>query len=156
VIAVAGGAEKAEHCRALGAHVVIDHQAGSVADAVRAVTGGHGADLVYDPVGGDVADESLKVLARDGRFLAVGFASGRWVEPKVHDLVIASASLVGVFAGGFTREFEEEVHGALLGLRAAGRLPSTPATTFSFDELPRAVTTVADRAVIGKVVVRNT
>jgi NADPH:quinone reductase len=153
VVAVAGGAEKGEHCRAMGAHIVVDHQAGSVAEAVRAITGGLGADVIYDPVGGDVADEAMQAIARDGRFLAVGFASGRWVQPDAHFLVRASASLVGVFAGGFTREFEDEVHGALLGLRAAQRLVALPATALPFAELPKAVALVGDRAVIGKVVV---
>jgi len=77
VIAVAAGPQKSEFCGRLGADVVIDRTAGSVRQAILDATDGRGADVVYDPVGGDVASEALHAVASFGRFLVVGFASGR-------------------------------------------------------------------------------
>ena len=77
VIAVAGGEEKVAFCRSLGADVALDHRTcGPLADALRDATDGHGVDLVYDPVGGAMAEDAAKAMARHGRLLAVGFASG--------------------------------------------------------------------------------
>ena len=105
--------------------------------------------LVYDPVGGELAGQALAGLATGGRFLAVGFASGEWVQAETHELVLRNQSLVGVYAGGHTREEDEADHEALLALRADGRLQPF-ATAHPFDELPAATTAVADGTAIGK------
>jgi len=107
---------------------------------------------VYDPVGGDAATTALRVLAPGGRFLAVGFASGAWVRAETHDLVRRNQSLVGVYAGGYTREENEADHEALLALAGDGRLGSF-ATTVEFGDLPAAMEAVAAGTVVGKVVV---
>jgi NADPH2:quinone reductase len=153
VLAVASGDERLDLCRRLGASVVIDRSAGGVADAVREATDGAGVDVVYDPVGGELAAEALGVLATNGRFLAVGFASGSWVAPEVHSLVVRNQSLVGVFAGGQTREQDEAYHEDLLALAAEGELAGF-ATVAPFDDLPAAVDGVARSTVLGKVVVQ--
>lgn len=153
VIAVAAGAEKVQLCRRLGAHVVIDRLARPLADAVLDATGGVGADLVYDPVGGETASALVPCLARGGRWLAVGFASGAWVRPDVAALVRANASVTGVYAGGFTRAENEHDHEALLALHAEGRL-RVPVTAVAFDEAADAVAAVDEGRVVGKLVVR--
>jgi NADPH2:quinone reductase len=153
VLAVAAGAEKLEVCRRLGADVVIDRMTGSVPDAVLAATGGRGVDAVYDPVGGPVADATVGCLARDGRLLAVGFASGAWVQPDVHALVRRNASVVGVYAGGYTRAENDADHEALLALHAEGHLRSI-ATVVPFADLPDAVAAVDEGTAMGKLVVR--
>ena len=153
VFAVASGPEKLAVCRALGAEVAIDRGVESVPDAVLAATGGRGADLVYDPVGGPVADAAVGCLARDGRLLAVGFASGRWVEPDVWALARRNASVVGVYAGGYTRAENEADHEALLALHAQDHLRSV-ATVVPFADLPDAVAAVDEGTATGKLVVR--
>ena len=152
VIAVASGAEKLEFCRKMGAEVLIDRTSESVSKAVLEVTGGHGADVIYDPVGGEPAEASLRCIAAGGRLLAVGFASGRWVQVDTAHAVRRNYSLVGVYAGGYTREQSEADHEALLALVAEGRL-ATFAHEVAFDDLPAAVAAVGDGSVIGKTVV---
>src|SRR5947209_8304501 len=78
VTAVGGDDARATFCRELGADATINHRAGPVATALREVTDGHGVDLIYDPVGGALAEEAAGAMARGGRLLAVGFASGEW------------------------------------------------------------------------------
>ena len=152
VIAVASGAEKRELCRKMGAEVLIDRTSESVPKAVLEVTGGHGADVIYDPVGGEPAEASVRCIAAGGRLLAVGFASGRWVQVDTAHAVRRNYSLVGVYAGGYTREQSEADHEALLALVAEGRL-ATFAHEVAFDDLPAAVAAVGDGSVIGKTVV---
>ena len=152
VIAVASGAEKLEFCRKMGAEVLIDRTSESVPKAVLEVTGGHGADVIYDPVGGEPAEASVRCIAAGGRLLAVGFASGRWVQVDTAHAVRRNYSLVGVYAGGYTREQSEADHEALLALVAEGRL-ATFAHEVAFDDLPAAVAAVGDGSVIGKTVV---
>ncbi|HEU5301170.1 MAG TPA: NADPH:quinone oxidoreductase family protein [Acidimicrobiia bacterium] len=153
VIAVAKGAERCAFCTRLGADVVIDRATESVTGSVLTATDGRGIDLVYDPVGGESAAEVARVLAPGGRLLAVGFASGAWAQPPTHDLVLRNASLVGVYAGGLSREESESDHEALLALAADGALAGTP-TPVTFDRLPEAVESVAEGSAVGKVVVR--
>lgn len=160
VTAVAAGAEKLEFCTRMGADATVDRTApggggggGDVVDAIREATGGHGADVIYDPVGGDLANTSARTLARDGRLLVVGYASGRWVDVSAYDLLRANASLVGVYAGSYTRQENEADHEALLALAASGQLESF-ATVVPFADLPDALTVVGDGTVIGKMVVQ--
>lgn len=155
VIAVASGAEKSAFCSRLHADVVIDREEQSVRDAVLKATDGRGVDLVYDPVGGTAAGATVRCLARNGRLLAIGFASGEWVKADIGELVRRNASIVGVYAGGLRREENEEDHEALLALAAEGLLRSV-ATVVPFDALPDAVEAVDSGAVIGKMVVRVT
>jgi NADPH2:quinone reductase len=152
VIAVVGDDARAELCRSLGADAVIDHRAGPLGDAILAATGGRGADVVYDPVGGDAGEAAARALARYGRLLAIGFASGRWPQVPVHELVVSNTSIVGVLAGGYSRAELEGVHARLSGLIASEALRTTVTEAVPFDDLPRALQRVADRAVVGKVV----
>jgi len=152
VIAVASGADKVAFCQRMGADVVIDRSIESVPERVLAATDGHGADVIYDPVGGEPAEASLRCIASFGRLLAVGFASGRWVQVNTVHAVRHNYSLVGVYAGGFTREESEADHEALLALAAQGKLVNFSHTA-PFSELPAAVESVANGTVIGKTVV---
>jgi NADPH2:quinone reductase len=153
VVAVVGDQDRAEFCRGLGADAVVNHRDGPLAPALRAATGGSGVDVIYDPVGGAMAEDAAGSLARNGRFLAVGFASGRWPEFAAHDLVLANSSLVGVFAGGQSPAELDEIHLALSRLIADGSLRNAVTATPTFDELPDALQRLADRTVVGKLVV---
>jgi NADPH2:quinone reductase len=152
VIAVAAGAEKLEFCRRAGAEFLIDRSTTSVRDAVMEITGGRGVDVIYDPVGGELAEETLRCIAPFGRLLAVGFASGRWVQVDTVHAVRRNYSLVGVYASGYTREDNLADHEALLSLVADRKLVPF-AHTAPFSRLPDAVEDVAAGTVIGKTVI---
>jgi NADPH2:quinone reductase len=150
VIAVVGDDERAGFCRNLGAEATLNHRDGPLGPALREVTDGHGVDVIYDPVGGALAEEAAGTMARHGRLLAVGFASGAWPRLATHDLVIANTSLVGVFAGGYDRAELDHIHAELSGLVADGRLRNAVTAEVPFDSLPDELQRLADRSVIGK------
>jgi NADPH2:quinone reductase len=152
VIAVVGDDARAALSRSLGADVVIDHRAGPLRDAILQATDRRGADLVYDPVGGDAGEAAGRALARYGRLLAIGFASGRWSQLATQQLVAANTSIVGVLAAGFSRAELSDIHARLSQLIAAGEIQTTVKEKVAFDQLPAALQRVADRAVVGKVV----
>ncbi|NUU20266.1 MAG: zinc-binding dehydrogenase, partial [Streptomycetaceae bacterium] len=102
------------------------------------------------PVGGAAAADAAGALRRGGRLLAVGFASGAWQEVPTARLVTANASLVGVYAGGYSRTELDGVHARLCELVADGRLRDAVTATAPFDELPGALQRMAERGVIGK------
>ncbi len=154
VIAVAGGAEKVEYCKSLGADVIIDRtQVDEVSTAVREATGDRGADVIYDPVGGDPASDAMRCIATGGRFLLVGFASGRWAEFDAPHVVRRNYSVVGVYAGGYTREQNLHDHSELVALFEKGQLPGRIVTrTAAFSDLPAALEEVARGRAVGKTV----
>jgi NADPH2:quinone reductase len=152
VIAVAGGPAKADHCRALGAEIVIDHEAEDVAEAVIAGTQGRGPDVVYDPVGGPAAETMARIMASGGRFLLVGFASGAWPTLDPALLVHRNISAMGVYAGAYGRAHAEAVHRAILPMLRTGAVTSVVTSRAAFEDLPIALTALADRSAIGKCV----
>jgi NADPH2:quinone reductase len=152
VVAVVSDEERAAFCRSLGAEATVNHRDGPLAPALREVTGGAGVDLVYDPVGGVLAEDAVGALARHGRLLAVGFASGSWPRVATHDLVVANTSVLGVFAGGYGRGELLEIHAGLAALVADGRLRNAVTEQVPFDDLPKALQRMADRGVVGKLV----
>ena len=149
VVAVVSSEPKAELCRSLGAEDVIHLGEGQIAEAIKDATEGHGADVIYDPVGGTIAEGSSRALARGGRLLLIGFASGAWPAIDPHRLVWANASLVGVLAGG-TRAVVDDVHQRLSELIDAGELRSTVTQQAPFEDLPEALERLATRDAVGK------
>jgi NADPH:quinone reductase len=99
VIAVAGGADKAKACRELGADVVVDRLEEDFVAAVKDATGGRGADVVFDPVGGDAYDRSTKCVAFEGRILVIGFASGRIQQAAASHVLVKNYGVLGVHWG---------------------------------------------------------
>jgi NADPH2:quinone reductase len=152
VIAVASGADKREYCARLGADVVLERRSSQLTEEIRTATGGSGPDVVFDPVGGEVAQQALDAMAIGGRFLAVGFASGTWVQAPTHQLVIRNQSLVGVLASGLTPEQNDADHEALLALAEDGTLDMA-ITVVPFERTPEAVEAVATGSVQGKRVI---
>jgi NADPH:quinone reductase len=152
IVAVVSDEERAEFCRELGADETLNHRDGPIAPALREMTGGRGVDLVYDPVGGSLAEDAARALARYGRLLAVGFASGRWPQIDAHQLVVTNTSLVGVFAGGYSRQELDDIHARLAALVDDGRLRNAVTAEVPFDELPAALQRMSDRGVVGKLV----
>jgi NADPH:quinone reductase len=152
VIAVVSNEERADFCHSLGAEATVIHRDGPIAPALRELTGGRGVDLVYDPVGGSLAEDTAGALARNGRLLSVGFASGEWPSLSTVQLVMTNTSLLGVFAGGYSREELEDIHAGLAGLVADGRLRNAVTAKVPFDGLAAAAQSMAERNVVGKLV----
>jgi NADPH2:quinone reductase len=150
VIAVVSDEERAAFCRELGADTTLNRRDGPLAPALREVTGGHGVDLIYDPVGGAPAEDAAGALARYGRLLAVGFASGAWPILATHNLVVTNTSLVGVFAGGYARHELDAIHANLAMLIEEGRLRNAVTAQIPFDELNSALDRMARGGVVGK------
>ncbi|MEX2256049.1 MAG: NADPH:quinone oxidoreductase family protein [Acidimicrobiia bacterium] len=153
VIAVVGDDAKARYCRDLGAEIVIDRRTGDVAETVRAATEGCGATVIYDPVGGAPGEAAMRCIANEGRFLAVGFAAGRWPEVDVGRLVGRNASVLGVYVGAYSRAEAEHDHDELVALFEAGHIRSCVTDGVPFAELPAAIERVARGEVVGKTVV---
>jgi NADPH2:quinone reductase len=155
VIATAGGPRKTEVCRELGADHVIDYTADDFVPIVKEITGAHGADVVYDPVGGDVFDQSRKCIAFEGRLVVVGFTSGRIPEAPANHLLVKNYSVVGLHWGLY-RKFEPSifgtVHRELVALVEAGKVDPLVGETLSLDQAPQALAKLADRSTVGKVV----
>jgi NADPH:quinone reductase len=172
VIATAGGPEKLDFARGLGADVAIDYRDGTFAPAVLAATEGRGVDVCFDGVGGDVTTESLRCLARNGRHLVIGFASGIEAEeiPIVNGraLCFGNFSLVGVIlaysdpslvppGSGFNPtppQVGDEVHAHLVELLRAGRIRPLVGRVVPFEQLPEALEEMEARATMGRIVVQ--
>jgi NADPH:quinone reductase len=152
VVAVVSDEARAQFCRDLGADETINHRVGDLTSRLRQTTDGRGVDAIYDPVGGSVAEEAATALARHGRLLAVGFASGAWPQIETHKLVVTNTSLVGVYAGGYSRGELEVIHCELCALISSGRLQNAVTTQVPFDGVASALQRLADRSVIGKMV----
>jgi len=159
VIATAASAAKLRVAAGKGADHTINYADGSFRDAVRTLTNGRGADVIFDPVGGDVFDESLHCIAPFGRLLVIGFASGRISNAPVNYALIKQMSIVGVRAGEFGRldpEGGRRVNDALLAFAHADKLHPHIHARFSFDDVVRAFDEICARTVIGRIVVMVT
>ncbi|GAB2888490.1 NADPH:quinone oxidoreductase family protein [Nocardioides pacificus] len=156
VIATAGGPDKAEICRELGADVVVDYLADDFVAAVKDATDGRGADVIYDSVGGDVFDRSRKCIAFEGRIVVVGFAGGRIPEVAVNHPLIKNYSIVGLHYGLYARHepsYAAQVHAELLALWEAGRIDPLIGGEVAFEDAPTALTWLGERGTIGKILV---
>ena len=156
VIGTAGGEDKLEIVHRVGADVAIDYRDGGWVDRVKEVTEGHGADLIYDSVGGDVTDASLRCIAWNGKLLVIGFASGRIPEVKLNRVLLKNISLVGLHWGAHAMHEPArigETFCALFGLYAKGAVEPVIYRRYPLDELPAALEALGSRRSYGKVVV---
>jgi len=129
---------------------------GGFRERVKEITGGRGADVIYDPVGGDVFDESVRCIAFNGRLLVVGFTSGRIPTISVNMPLIKGFSVMGVRAGEYGRQFPErgrENQAAIWKLAEEGRLKPRVYKEYALDDWRAAFDSLADRQVIGKSVI---
>ncbi|MGW9194188.1 NADPH:quinone oxidoreductase family protein [Micromonospora chersina] len=154
VIAVVGGPEKAAVARALGADVVVDRRDEDFVEVVRAETGGRGADVVYDPVGGDTYQRSTKCVAFEGRILVVGFAGGRIQSAALNHALVKNYSIVGLHWGLYQRHDPAavaECHRALTALADRGAVRPLVSERLPLDEVAAGVQRLADGATVGRV-----
>ncbi len=126
-------------------------------EEVKAITGGAGADVIYDPVGGDVFDESVRCIAFDGRLLVIGFTSGRIPSISVNMPLIKGFSVMGVRAGEYGRKFPErgrENVEAVWALANDGAIKPRVDSEFGLDDWREAFDMLGERRVVGKAVIR--
>jgi NADPH2:quinone reductase len=157
VLATAGGPEKVEVCRKLGAEVAIDYTAGDFVGPVKEATGERGVDVVVDPVGGDVFDRSVRCLAWEGRLVVVGFTSGRIPALPANLALLKNISVVGLAWGaylGHDPSIFPEIHADLLRLWEEGKVDPLVHTVLPFEQAPQGIADLASRKTVGKVVVR--
>ncbi|MGK5498672.1 NADPH:quinone oxidoreductase family protein [Streptomyces sp. URMC 125] len=161
VIGVVGGPEKASVARELGCDAVIDRHAvdgvRGLAEAVKEATGGHGADVVYDPVGGDAYTASAKCVAFEGRIVVVGFASGTIPAPGLNHALVKNYSVLGLHWGLYNTHDPAAVracHGELVALAERGAVKPLVSERVPMEGAADAVQRVADGTTTGRVVVR--
>lgn len=155
VFAVVSSPAKAEAVRRAGAAHVIPADAPDWPARVRQLTDGRGADLIYDPVGGDAFDQAIRCIAWGGRLLVVGFASGRLPTLATDQVRRAGCAIVGVRAGEFARRDPDQAAAnfrTLLRLAAAGQLTPTVYRVLPLSDAVEAMALLADRKAIGKVI----
>ena len=157
VIAAASSAPKREAIARLYAPDAVLAADPGFREEVKALTGGKGADVIFDPVCGDVFDESTRCIAFGGRLLVIGFASGRIPEVSVNMPLIKGFSVVGVRAGEYGRRFPErgaENVAAIDALVPAGRIRPHVDAAFDLADWRRAFAMLEQREAIGKVVLK--
>ncbi len=155
VIATSASPTKLQALRDLGVEHTLLVQDG-FRDAVKALSGGRGADVVFDPVGGDVFDESVRCMAFDGRLLVIGFTSGRIPTVSVNMPLIKGFSVMGVRAGEYGRQFPErgrENAKAVYDLVASGSLKPHVGAVFTLTEVRNAFDLMIARQLVGKAVI---
>ncbi len=156
VIGVVGGAAKAVTAAALGCDLVVDRTRDDVVAAVKDATGGRGADVVYDPVGGAAYQQSTKCIAFEGRILVVGFASGGMPAPPLGHALVKNYSIVGLHWGLYNTHDPAAVaacHAELTRLAAEGAVKPLVSERVPLEQAADAVQRVADGTTTGRLVV---
>jgi NADPH2:quinone reductase len=155
VIAAAGGADKLAVAKSRGADELIDYRSESIRDRVRELTGGKGADIVYDPVGGDAFEQALRAVNWEARMLVIGFASGRIQAVPANLILVKNISVIGVVWGAQTERdpaWMSRNLAELLRWWYQGKLKPLIAKTFSLAEAGAALNALLSRRYAGKVV----
>ncbi len=157
VIAAASSEEKLEVAAKLGADHGLNYTHG-FREAVKDLTNGLGADVIYDPVGGDVFDESMRCIAPFGRILVLGFTSGRAALAKTNHLLVKDASVIGYTVGGLQTHAPEKAkqnNKVLLEWLAAARISPYISHVLPMQDIAAAYQLIVDRKVMGKVMITN-
>ena len=157
VIATASTDEKCQVARDHGADETINYSNGQFKEIVKSMTDGKGADVIYDPVGGDVFDQSLRCIAWEGRLLVVGFTSGRIPSAPANLALLKSCDIVGVFWGAFverTPHINLENFEKLYKWIDQGFIKPRISMKVSLENTLDAMQAIADRKIIGKAIVK--
>lgn len=152
VIATASSNDKLEFCRQQGADHAISYRDATWVDEVKRITG-RGANVIYDPVGGDVFDLSTKCIAPAGRLLVIGFTSGRIPSIQVNRLLLKNAAVVGAVWGGWCSDHPDYIHATharLVAMFEKGTIKPVIGRHYSLDEAPQAMRELANRGAVGK------
>jgi NADPH2:quinone reductase len=155
VIACAGSQEKLEIARQHGADHLIDYSREDIRERVKAITGGRGADVVYDPVGGDAFDASLRSIAWGGRILIIGFASGRISQIPANILLVKNTDVIGFYWGSYQArkpELLRDSYAKLLRWFEEGKLKPHVSARIELKNVAQALEMLRQRKSTGKVV----
>ncbi len=155
VIATAGSQQKLELATAHGADAAINYSDADWPDQVKQITKGRGANHIVDPVGGEIAQQSLRCIARDGTLLIVGFASGEIPKLQAHRLLLKRAAAKGVYWNhDHDGPMLQRVHKKLVNMLAAGTIHPVIDKRFGFEQLPAALHALKSRDSMGKIVLK--
>jgi NADPH:quinone reductase len=158
VIAAASSDEKCAFCKTLGADAAINYTTANIREALKELTGGKGPDVVYDPVGGDLAEPVFRSIAWRGRYLVIGFAAGGIPAVPWNLALLKGASIVGVFWGDFARrepKANAQALGELAQWYAKGLVKPVIDRRMPMAELQSALALMGSRRVQGKIVMTN-
>ncbi len=154
VIATAGSQEKLDWCLVQGAEHALNYRDASWVDEVKKITGA-GADVIYDPVGGEIFDLSTKCIAPEGRLMVIGFAGGTIPTVAANRILLKNISIIGAYWGGYCEiypEFMAQAQADLFALYEAGKIKPIVSQTFKLEEAITALKALGTRQTIGKVV----
>ena len=157
VISTAGGSEKVEICRELGAEIAVDYEEENFVDAVKEATEGRGADVIFDPVGGEVFDLSRRCVAFEGRIVIVGFTGGKIADAPTNHLLVKNYSVVGLHWGLYNKKIPEliaKTHDTLIRLYVDGQIDPLIFETVPFEEVPQKLELLSTRKTYGKLVTK--
>jgi NADPH:quinone reductase len=156
VIGTVGSDEKMDIVREYGADHVINYSTESIKDRVKELTGGKGADVIYDPVGGDAFDQSMRCINWEGRLLVIGFASGRIAQLPTNLALLKGCSVVGVFWGEFARRNPDKNRAnfqTMLDMVEAGKIKPHVSMHFPLEKGADAMNALLSRKSTGKVII---
>ncbi|HSF46852.1 MAG TPA: NADPH:quinone oxidoreductase family protein [Burkholderiales bacterium] len=156
VIATAGSDEKLQVAKRYGADHAVNYSTGSIRDRIKALTDNRGVDVAFDPVGGDVFDETLRSMAPHGRLLVIGFASGRIPAAPANLVLLKNCDVVGVYWEGFMLRDprkNRENFDTMLRWFEAGKLRPPVSSTFPLDQIAQAMHTLLSRRSTGKLII---
>jgi NADPH2:quinone reductase len=157
VIATAGSEKKLEICRQCGADHVINYETSDFVETVKQITKGRGADVIYDPVGGEILELSTKCIAWEGRLLVIGFAGGQIPKVAANRVLLKNIAVIGLHWGNYLKHnpgLVRETQDRLNALYERGRLKPVIYQVRPLSELPDALNTVAQRQVYGKLILK--
>ncbi|MGX1198785.1 NADPH2:quinone reductase [Parvibaculum sp. MBR-TMA-1.3b-4.2] len=156
VIATASTPEKLEIARKHGADELVDSSTEDLRERIKGLTGGKGANVIYDPVGGDVFDASLRAIAFEGRLIVIGFAGGRVPQIPANHLMVKNVDAIGFNFGAYLEKapaVTREAFSELAGWYVEGRIRPYVSDRFTLEETPAAIAHVMERRARGKAVV---
>jgi len=156
VIGAVGSEAKAEVARAAGAEHIVIRGVDDIAASVKQITDGHGADVVFDPVGGPAFTASTKCIAFEGRIVVIGFASGEIPSLPVNHALVKNFGVLGLYWGLYQDDHPAlvaEAHAELIRLFEEGKIDPVVDHVVPFDRAPEALTALASGATVGRVVV---
>jgi NADPH2:quinone reductase len=154
VLGVASSAVKREAALAAGAEAVVDPASEALKDAARAWAGGTGVDVVVDPIGGPLAEPSLRALGDDGRYLVIGFASGDIPSVPLNQVLLRNRTVLGIDWGIWAMRHADKQRtllGDLLAMAQAGSIVPVQPTVYPLDDVARALEDLLARRAVGKV-----
>lgn len=159
VIATAGSDEKLSLAHSKGAEFTINYKTEDLREKIKEITDGKGANVVYDPVGGDVFRQAFRAMAPEGRMLVIGFASGDIPQVPVNHLLVKNIELIGFYWGAY-KKFKPEIlqnsTKQLFGWYEQGQIAPHISATFPLDKTADAIRALRNRTSSGKVVVTMT